>query len=90
MLGKMADRRAVEPLMQLLQRANDDHNFVACQQQIVIALGALGDERARVVLIAIAQSSGNLSLRLAAAQALTRLGDAQGTEIFQQFTGETA
>jgi HEAT repeat protein len=94
MLGDLGDRRAVEPLLQLLQRPPDKHNFEARQQQIVIALGKLGDDRASGVLVAIAQSMGDLMLRLAAAQALTMLGDVRGTRLFQkltlkQFTGES-
>jgi hypothetical protein len=94
MLGNLADRRAVEPLLQLLPMAGDDLNFLARQQQIVMALGKLGDDRAGEPLRAIAQTAASLLLRMAAAQALTMLGDSQGAVLFQQltleqFTGET-
>lgn len=86
MLGDLGDRRAVQPLLQLLKTAHDDNNLAARQQQLVVALGKLGDAEASETLIAIAQSSASLMLRMAAAQALTMLGDSRGAEIFQQLT----
>jgi HEAT repeat protein len=94
LLGDLADRRAVAPLIQLIQTDHDADNFTARQQQLVIALGKLGDERAIAVLTPIAQYSSGLMLRMAAAQALIMLGDPRGSKIFQkltltQFTGES-
>jgi HEAT repeat protein len=73
-LGKIGDRRAVEPLCAALEDSNE-----RVQRKAAEVLGRLGDARAIVPLIG-ALGDRDDSVRQAAAEALGRLGDPQALE----------
>lgn len=69
MLGKLGDKRAVDPLIDALQARGYQTPLYAAE-----ALGRIGDKRAIEPLMAVADSHDNARTRQTAQDALTRLG----------------
>lgn len=74
-LGEIGDTRAVEPLIEALNKDNWGNLVIDAAK----ALGELGDTRAVEPLIAILKK-GSQYERIAAAEALSKIGDARGDE----------
>ncbi len=68
-LGELRERRAVDPLMRVLEKGTDPYILAAAAE----ALGKIGDDRATDVL-AKSLASSFLPVRVKAVEALGRLG----------------
>jgi len=71
-LGKLKDRRAVKPLIDIAKDPAEDEYF---RITVVEALGELGDQRAIKSLSDIVNSDENLNMREFAIEALGKIGD---------------
>jgi HEAT repeat protein len=79
-LGEIGDRRATEPLIQIVQNAKlpDQTNL---QERAMMALGELGDNRAVAPLLEVAENDPDANQRVIAGCALGRLGDPRSFDI---------
>jgi HEAT repeat protein len=87
-LSKIRDRRAVEPLSRLLMRRNTPSETV--RAAIIGALGAIGDERAIIPLMA-QLNTPNERIRRITAQAIERLlGEKAALSLWRELEIDTA
>lgn len=85
-LGTRRDARGVEPLMALVR---DAHGEAYARAAAARALAAIGDGRAIPALIAALDSESFVIVRLAAAEALARLGGTDAARRLERAAGST-
>jgi HEAT repeat protein len=79
-LGKLSDARGVEPLMEAYERTHDPE----LQEAVIRALGNLKDDRAVGRLSQVLNdASAFVTLRIAAAEALARIGSTRALAALQ-------